>query len=514
VCNKFVDESQHDLCSANIPQNVIEHILQNCRVEDLGIDISIVEAILERLGFFRTLRKLGLKSKGAPLDRVLLALVAGVIERLPTVARIVGEVEASLLGAGELGLEDGDDKYYRDMGRIGRPAGLALIDACVKTARRRFRRSLDRRTTVVDIDGQFVASESARNPLVGKGFNPTNPNERHGVKESVCRFRDGLGVVIFPAKGNKPDQAAVLASLGPVLDSPAYCAERRGGRSIAVVGDRIFYQSPVMNAIRKRGDSFLIAVKMSEVHRSIAVAARPSMEHVATLVEEGLERGVPKRRRYEVRGAVVEYHGMKGYRGGTPLLLHVYHDERRAKKDRERGEARICKLLDKQEDELVAEATYHLKRRYGRRTFDVTLTPKVFCEVVGLEEMSVYDGYFALISDRRWDLLDALEAYRGRDAVETANKTSLSVFHLRPMFLQRPERLEGFDIIVSLAHLVLGVYRHCFHKFGIADVVLAQEIMSHRAVRLSYNGVEATRTCGEDGLRDTINALVAQLKPG
>ncbi len=505
--------SDTDNCE-EIPRSVIEHIFRNADVIDNGADVSIVKLILDNVGFFRALKRMELKEKGAPLDMVLLALVSGIIRKLPTVSRIAGAVAESLLGAAVLDLVDGDDKYYRDLERLKDPVGLAIVDECTLTARRRFRHSFDQYTTYVDIDGQFVPSGSERNPLMAKGFNPTNPREKKGIKEAVFHCRDGVGTIVLPTRGNNVDDAAVLGSIEAVMAMATFREERESQRQVVIVGDRIFYRAPVMNAIRKAGCSFLIAVKMAQVHRDIALRLKPEMEHVCTLTEDRVEHGITRTRHYEVRGGVFEEYPMTKYKGKTPLRIYFYHDEHRAANERAKRDRDICKLLGKDDVKLVAEVKQHLAKRYGKTAFDLEITPKVYREVARIEEEAQYDGLFGFISDREWDLFDALEAYRGREGVENANKTSLRVFHLRPVYLQIKERLEGFNALVSIAHLILAVYRHCFRKFHIADEALADELMRFRSVLLSYGSVEVRRVSSENERNEVMNTLVEQMKPG
>ena len=497
-----------------IPAQVIKDILRNAHVIDNGADVSIVRLILDEIGFFRALERMELKVKGAPLDMVYLALVSGIIRKLPTISRIAGEVEASRLGAAVLDLEDGDDKYYRDLERLKDPVGLAVVDECTLAARRRFRHSFDQDTTCVDIDGQLVASEAERNPLVARGFNPTNPREKKGIKEAVYRCRDGLGTIVIPTRGNNVDDAAILGSIEAVMATATFREELESQRQVVFVGDRIFYRTPVMNAIHNTRSSFLIAVKMAQVHRDLALGLKPEMEHVCTLTEDRVEHGITRTRHYEVRGAVFKGYPMKKYEGGTPLRIYFYHNEQRAANERAKRDRDICKLLGKDDMKLVAEVKRYVAKRYGKTAFDLEITPKMYREVARIEGEARYDGLFGLISDREWDLFDALEAYRGREGVENANKTSLRVFHLRPVYLQIKERLEGFNALVSLAHLVLAVYRYSFRKFHIADEVLASELMRFRSVLLSYGEVEVRRVSSENERNEIMKSLVEQLKPG
>jgi len=510
----ITSEATNTETGEEIAPSMIEHILRNTDVLDNGADVSIVRLILDEIGFFRALERMGLKEKGAPLDMVYLALVSGIIRKLPTVSRIAGAVAESLLGAAVLDLEDGDDKYYRDLERLKDPVGLAIVDECTLAARRRFRHSFDQHTTWVDIDGQFVPSGSVRNPLVARGFNPTNPREKKGIKEAVFHCRDGVGTIVIPTRGNNVDDSAVLGSIEAVMATATFREERESQRQVIIVGDRIFYRAPVMNAIRKAGCSFLIAVKMAQVHRDIALRLKPEMEHVCSLTEDRIEHGITRTRHYEVRGAVLERYPMKRYKGKTPPRIYFYHDEHRAANERAKRDRDICKLLGKDDMKLVTEVKQHVAKRYGKTAFDLEITPKVYREVARIEGEAQYDGLFGFISDREWDLFDALEAYRGREAVENANKTSLRVFHLRPVYLQIKERLEGFNALVSLAHLLLAVYRYSFRKFHIADEALADELMRFRSVLLSYGSVEVRRVSSENERNEVMNTLVEQMKPG
>lgn len=223
---------------------------------------------------------------------------------------------------------------------------------------------------------------------------------------------------------------------------------------VKLVLDRGFYSAENIHQLYKKHYQFLIGAKLSlsivkqplEAIRS-ELKTRKNYVSQLGLFAKGLLQEWPYQ---EIKPRTGEVINEK-----RRLYVHYYYCDQKATDDRKR----FYHKLDRLEEELWTNKRKPEHDKSYRKYFDVTSTPirgvKIEPKQAAIDQAEKNFGYFALISNRIKDPIEALNIYRTKDLIEKAFENLKEHLNMRRESVASEEGLEGklFLQFVALIYL-------------------------------------------------------------
>jgi len=223
---------------------------------------------------------------------------------------------------------------------------------------------------------------------------------------------------------------------------------------VKLVLDRGFYSAENINQLYKKHYQFLIGAKLSlsiikHPLEDIRSELKTRKNYVSQLAL--FAKGLPLEWPYqEIKARTGERINEK-----RRVYVHYYYGDQKATDDRQR----FYHKLDQLEEELRTNKRKSDHDNQYRKYFDVTSTPvrglKIVPKQAAIDQAEKNFGYFALISNRIKDPIEALNIYRTKDLIEKAFENLKEHLNMRRESVASEEGLEGklFLQFVALIYL-------------------------------------------------------------
>lgn len=266
---------------------------------------------------------------------------------------------------------------------------------------------------------------------------------------------DGWPIAHHVWRGNLRDASTVEG----VLDD---LQKRFGLRRVVFVGDRGMVTSDNIELIRARHQGYVVGLnrrRRPQVQRylqratgawldcSVGISAREKAEVPRTLVQE----------------VASDQEGVR--------VFVVHSDERVAyeRGEREKAMQRVCKRLEalkervakgrlKAPEKIGAAAARTLARNHGSRYYSWELKDgqfHYFEDPAKLEPEQALEGkYLIQTEEKNLSATEAVEIYKDLGEVERAFRELKDVIEMRPIYHQKPQRVEAHVLIAALAFLI------------------------------------------------------------
>jgi transposase len=308
---------------------------------------------------------------------------------------------------------------------------------------------------------------------------------------------DGWPIAHHVFEGNKRDSVTVPQVLDDI-------EKRFGLRRVVFVGDRGMVTSDNIELLRQRNQGYVVGLnrrRRPEVLRYVAKATGPWLE-CPVGIAAGEKAVVP---RTLVQELVPEKPGVR--------VFVVHSDERMAyeRAEREKAMARVQAALEslaqrvntgklKVPEKIGAAAARTLARNHGYRYYDWKLEDgrfSYFEHPTHLErEKSLEGKYLIQTEEQNLSALEAVAVYKELSEVERAFARLKDVIEMRPVFHQKPERVQAHVFVASLAFLLDRALEKKLKAAGldISSREAWQILKTVRVVEIGLGNDEATRS--------------------
>jgi len=266
---------------------------------------------------------------------------------------------------------------------------------------------------------------------------------------------DGWPIAHHVFEGNKRDSTTVESVLTDIQ-------KRFGLRRVVFVGDRGMVTTDNIQLIRSKHQGYLVGLsrrRRPEVMAYIQAAKGPWLECVMGITAS--ERtNPPKTLVQEVAS------------GKKAVRVFVVHSDERLDYERGEREKAMQKVRDalealekrvtrgrlKAPEKIGAAAARVLARNHGTRYYDWQLKDgkfEYFEHPVNLAQEKALEGKYVIQTEEPdFSALDAVATYKELSEVERAFRNLKDVIDMRPIYHQKPQRVQAHIFVASLAFLL------------------------------------------------------------
>lgn len=366
-----------------------------------------------------------------------------------------------------------DDRLGRGLEAFA-PHAEAVRGALAARAIERF--GCDAGRLHVDLTALRMTGAYEDSALVAKGWAQGQGVARQ-VRALQAACADGVSLYLRPEAGN----AAELTLVGDALERLRALAEANGGGAALLVLDSAVGQPRTLCRIARAGLRFIAPLKATTgwQKRYLDEVGARALRPLPYASER--ERSLPASQRARYRGATRDW-ALADPESGEPhrfrvAYIHSSEEEREVKAARERALERAEEKLGRVRNGLGGRY-YKTKRQVDRRVAQILVGPVKDLLVVktatrrgrpqiswhrdeqAIAEASRADGVYALatnLADRRLGANAILERYKGQQIVERRHRDLKQTLRVRPIFLQKDERIDALVSIIGIALLVFGL---------------------------------------------------------
>lgn len=266
---------------------------------------------------------------------------------------------------------------------------------------------------------------------------------------------DGWPIAHHIFEGNKRDCSTVDSVLKDLR-------ERFGLRRVVFVGDRGMVTSDNIELLRAKHQGYLVGLRRRrcpEVLRYIERAKGPWLECPA---------GITASEKAEVPKTLVQE--VASDEAGVRVFV-VHSDERMAyeRSEREKSMQRVLEELQalqrrvargrlKAAEKIGAAAGRILARNHGSRYYDWELKEgqfHYFEHPVNLKQEKALEGKYLIQSEEKnFTAIEAVTIYKELSEVERAFSGIKDVIEMRPIYHQKPQRVQAHIFVATLAFLI------------------------------------------------------------
>lgn len=266
---------------------------------------------------------------------------------------------------------------------------------------------------------------------------------------------DGWPIAHHVFRGNMRDSSTVKGVLDDIQ-------KRFGLRRVVFVGDRGMVTSDNIELIRSCHQGYVVGLNRRR---------RPQVQRYlqrATGTWLDCSVGITAREKAEVPRTLVQQ--VPSDQEGLRVFV-VHSDERVAyeRGEREKAMQRVCKKLEalnervakgrlKAPEKIGAAAARTLARNHGFRYYSWELKDgqfHYFEDPAKLEQEKALEGkYLIQTEEKNLSATEAVEIYKDLSVVERAFREIKDVIEMRPIYHQKPHRVEAHVFIAALAFLI------------------------------------------------------------
>jgi len=266
---------------------------------------------------------------------------------------------------------------------------------------------------------------------------------------------DGWPIAHHVFEGNKRDSTTVESVLADIQ-------KRFGLRRVVFVGDRGMVTTDNIQLIRSKHQGYLVGLsrrRRPEVMAYIQAAKGPWLE-CAMGITASERTNPPKTLVQEVAS------------GKKAVRVFVVHSDERLEYERGEREKAMQRVRDalealekrvtlgrlKAPEKIGAAAARVLARNHGTRYYDWQLKEgkfEYFEHPVNLAQEKALEGKYVIQTEEPdFSVLDAVATYKELSEVERAFRNLKDVIDMRPIYHQKPQRVQAHIFVASLAFLL------------------------------------------------------------
>lgn len=237
---------------------------------------------------------------------------------------------------------------------------------------------------------------------------------------------------------------------------------------VTLIMDRGFFSEANINALYEKRYKFLMGVRTGLLF--IQKVLEPVRESMKSRTTYSSEAGV----HFYTEMISWRYRETKKRRGEIVnserrMYLHLYYNPQRAVDD----QISFHKLLDQLEAELLSGKRATAHEKLYEKYYVIKSTPKRGIQLKPkqqvMDEAQKNYGYFALISNKEKDPLQALQIYRSKDIIEKAFGNLKERLNMRRTSVSSEENLDGklfvqFIALMILAYIDKAMRDHSLYK--------------------------------------------------
>jgi len=443
--------------------------------------LPVIKTVWDMLGAKNIIDRVCPTEGDAPISDSVLAMVANRLSSPEPLSNIEQWVENSAF----VSVMDAADAAYND-DRLGRT--LDAIGPDVKSvwtqilfkAVTAFKLEVD--SVFYDLTSIYFEGDYKQSLLISHGYSRDGKPDKKQINLALnCSQKDFIPLCYKLFKGNTNDQTTVLDNMAQ-LDKLTKELPSKPGKTLTVIGDRLMLNDEIAVSYGHLGIKFIGTID----------DCKAQQELIRFIPDEILKssplnyKGRAKDSYYGVTiPHVFSHHETANGKEGKHFILesaaHVFFSESKDRQDKKSFDKKIKKVeevfkfvankLNKRKYRSKDYTAYQLKTKLqgksGRFFFEyevLGVDGALFLSWRPKEEKveqakALFGKYVIYTNDPSQTLEMALKGYKDKDKVEKSFSGLKGPFKVRPIFLQKDERIEALVFVILLSYLIFSLIR-------------------------------------------------------
>jgi transposase len=306
-----------------------------------------------------------------------------------------------------------------------------------------------------------VSSYSNMNEFVRWGYN--RDDEKMPQINLAMLFGQDSGLPLYYRR--LPGSISDVSTLKTTVSS----LYKIGQSKLTFVMDRGFYSENNVDALFDAHYSFILAVPRRKWVEELYDKYRDEIQHHENIHKTG---------EHETLYMTTHLHKWKSCR----CYVHIYYNDIRAAEEKSEFDGRLAVWRD----ELTSKNDRAENTEAYEKYFVVKETPArgrsvAFNEDAILKNRKKYVGFFCLLSTKKMNALDALEAYRRKEAVENSFDDLKNQLDMKRLRIQSSAAMDSRLFIQFIALVLLSQIR---------NVAKNSEALKHKTIREIMEAME------------------------